>query len=62
MAPSLGIQVATEVGSRLGLTLRIPPKSGTKESVQTLKDIFFTTHAQKLFNSTSRDKEGEGVV
>ena len=51
MAPSLGIQFNTEGGPRSGVCLKIPPMSGTKESVQTLKDRFFTTHAPKLFNA-----------
>ena len=51
MAPSLGVQFNSDLGSRSGVTLKIPPKSGSKESVQTLKDRFFTTFGPKLFNS-----------
>ena len=49
-APSLGIEINTPAGSRLGLTLKIPQRSGTKELVQTMKDRFFTGFAPKLFN------------
>ena len=51
MAPDLGIVPATSEGSRSGLTLKIPPKSGSKESVQTLKDQFFTTYAPRMYNA-----------
>ena len=50
MAPSLGIEVNTVAGSRLGLTLKVPRRSGSKELVQTMKDRFFTGFAPRLFN------------
>ena len=52
--PNLGLQVASEESSRLGLTIRIPPKSGLKDSVQSMKDQFLTTHGPRLFNSLSK--------
>ena len=51
LVPNIGVEVATEESTRTGLTVKIPPKSGSKESVQTLKDQFFMTHAPRLFNS-----------
>ena len=53
-APSLGFQTATTADSRLGFTVKIPSKSGSRESVQSMKDQFFTTHAPRLFNSLPR--------
>ena len=51
LVPNIGIEVFTEESSRVGLTVKIPPKSGSKDSVQTLKDQFFMTHGPRLFNS-----------
>ena len=51
LAPSLGVEAATLADSRLGFTVKIPAKSGSKESVQSMKDQFFSTHAPRLFNS-----------
>ena len=51
MVPDIGIRIATQEESRLGLTVRVPEKSGSRELVQTLKDQFFTTHGPRLFNS-----------
>ena len=49
--PDIGIQFATDVDSRLGLTLRIPKKSGSRVHVQTLKDQSFMSHGPRIFNS-----------
>ena len=51
LVPDLGIQIATEEDSRLGLTIKIPAKSGSRDLVQTMKDQYFTTHGPRLLNS-----------
>ena len=52
--PNIGLSIHTDESTRLGLTLTIPPKSGTKTSVQTLKDQFLTTFGPRLFNMLPR--------
>ena len=49
--PDLGFSFQSLEESRSGLTVKVPPKSGTKDLVQTLKDQFFTVHGPRLFNS-----------
>ena len=51
MAPDIGLQYVSFENSRNGFMVRIPSKSGSRESVQTMKDQFFTTHAPRLYNS-----------
>ena len=51
MVPDLGVSIQSEENCRIGLTLKIPPKSGSKDIVQTMKDQFFTTSGPRLFNS-----------
>ena len=55
LVPDIGIRVATEESSRLGLTLKVPAKSGIRELVQTLKDQFITTHGPRLYNSLPKE-------
>ena len=52
--PNIGIQTATVESSRTGFSVKVPPRSGSKDIVKTLKDQFFTIHGPRLYNSLPR--------
>ena len=60
LVPDIGVQISSVESSRTGLTVRVPPKSGSKEIVQTLKDQYFTTHGPRLFNSLPKSLRERG--
>ena len=61
VVPDIGLQLATTEESRLGLTVRVPAKSGSRELVQTLKDQFFSAHGPRLFNSIPKELRARGM-
>ena len=51
IVPQCGISVATSQESRRGRTLSIPPLTGTRMAIRTLREKSFQVEAPRLFNS-----------
>ncbi len=51
LAPNCGLTLDSSMDSRRGRTLSIPPLSGSRTSVQTLRDRTFQSEGPRLYNS-----------
>ena len=48
--PSCGIKLAPASGTRSGLTAQVPPLSGSRAAIQTLRDYSLSCEGPRLFN------------
>jgi hypothetical protein len=55
LIPDCGLSVGTVVRSRRGRTLAIPPRSGSRVAVLTLREKSFFCEGPRLFNSLPAD-------
>ena len=55
IVPNCGLYLDSSPDSRRGRTLAIPPMSGSRMAIQSLKDHSFQTEAPRLWNSLPRE-------
>ena len=48
--PSCGISLAQDSGTRKGLTARVPPLSGTRRAIQSLREYSLSCEGPRLYN------------